>query len=357
MSDYFKVGTFDEKSWHGKEKPLTHNNIWRAMQDVQMDRIRFEKLQSYAFWDGEYLPIDDKYQLVMVNAPWAPNKVLPFGRQVASYEPLQHEFMAQLLQPIIDMSGGGVKLKGVAVVGAKGEISYIQLDLGEFYVADDPDEGHKSFLLLADNKMKSATHWLHTTIRVVCWNTYSAAVDKVPPIPHGSTGQMLLNFHVALLERAIRAKDEECARLNAFFRKVVNREQIKDAINVVFADPPLTPAQRAAQQVKGDTDDPRIVAVLEQAEADTARLASQFELAAKRRQEMLLAVEQFNDEKPRAANTVYAFWQAATGVISHSDTFTGDPWKQTISQLFLGGQKNTMLQLAASEARKMMVGK
>lgn len=356
MAHYFKLGAYDEVSWHALEDRLTHNNIWQAMQETGMAGIEFGKFQSYTLWNGQFLPVDGKFQLVMVGAPWADGTAIPFGRQVTSYEPLQHRFMADLLQPVIDKSNGNIKLKGVAVIGPQGEISFVQLDLGSFWVADHPDEEHSSLVLLADNKTAGSTHWLHTPTRVVCANTYAMAVDNAPPIPHSADGKLFLAFHVAMLERALRLKDEEKARMDAFWNAAATPERIQVAIDKIFPDPKPTPAQREAAKVKGNPTDPRIVAMLERAEADTNRLASQFELARTRRQAVSEAVTAFNDERPEAANTAYAFFQGVTNVVTHSDTFTGDPWKQTISQLF-GGQKASMIETAVQEASLMVRGK
>lgn len=353
MADYFKIGTFDEKSWHGKEQfLLDHNNIWDAMCDTGMDKVEFVKGQSYILHKGEFLPVLGKFQLAIVGADWN-NGAVPFGRQITSYEPLQHKYMAELLQPVIDMSNGQIGLKGLAVVGKLGETTFIQLDLGEFQVGGFEQETHQSYLLLADNKLKGATHFLTTNVRTVCQNTYAQAVNDMPPIPHGANGTMFLEFHAAMLERTLRLKQEEQLLMEQLFNTSITKDQVERALVQVFPEPKPTPAMRKASEVEGDVNDGRILKVIEKAEKDSNVNASLINLAKTRRESTMLEFEKFNDEYNYAANTAYGFFNSVTNTVSHSTTFTGDVWKQTLAQLFLGGQKNTMTQVALEQAKEM----
>lgn len=352
MSDYFQVGGIRGERWHDKGFWIQDETAFEVGQITGLNDIKFVLSPSYAHHEGKFYEIPGKSQLGIVGAPWAKAEFLPLGRQVDRYEPLQHEFMAQVMDALIKTSGGKFALESFAIVGKDGEISFIEVKTPDFYIGGVERERHERYLLLADNKRNRATVFSGTSVRVVCWNTVTFAMSNMPTIPHHTDVTAEVKFVSDLYAATLRAQGQEEAFLNRLFKTKVTKEQVANGFENVFPTPAPTRAMRQLEQVNDlglvETDFPDKVA---QVEKDIPQWQRGIDLAVKRREQAMENFVQFNDENSYAADTAYAFFQAGTQLLTHQ-TFTGDPVKQRISEIF--GQKATFAQNLYKVAEAML---
>lgn len=337
MPAYFDKGILvGDTSWHGLEDRRLNEgegenfDILSAISDLGLDFEVISLPLGYQTPDGGFLEAVGK-EVIAREPALGDNEYRIFRTASGRYQPLQNYDLARVGQGLVDE---GFHFRGLASL-KYGQVFFVQVDLPPFYVGDNPEEEHRPFLLLSNDHAEGAAKWLHTVTRVVCWNTYNVALRDtgIQTIPHNSTTEQELEFRLELTAAVKRANDTELANLNALFSLPVSTEEIETGKEIVFPDPKPSRKMKlaAAGEFHGlkDTDFQNHVA-----SSDVRHWQNQKERAEKFRGAFDLALEKFNDEHSYAANTGFAFLNASTDVINHSDLYTGSHEKGLISLHF-----------------------
>lgn len=350
MTAYFKVGSFREaegKSWHGLEnleRPIPAGaTVLDAMQIEGIDRIEVVGVASedrVPVGNDQYVTVknSDKQRLYMINCPWTDNGVQSLDREITWYQPVQNRDYARILEPLTEKYG----VMGVLHVGKRGEIVIVQFDMGEFEVAGNANEAHKSKLLFAENRHNGSKYFGYTNTRVVCQNTFNAAINGgVRSMPNGKDVEMTLGFEVAVEEYRIN----QLIQLNNLFTKKIKKEAVTELAAQLFPSPQPTKWMTRIQEVGASGFD---VSAQKGAVSKAENDREAYERALVRQErhmtEFFGRYERFNDEQPYAADTAYALFQSATEHFNHSELYRGGTDQRQGNILF--GQDAQTLQNA-----------
>jgi phage/plasmid-like protein (TIGR03299 family) len=354
MPDYFNVGSFrDVKSWHGKEVSsgglfTGKVNIWEQMQKSQMDYHVHKVPATYVLSDGSTLFDNGRYGILREPTKWSNNweRLRVVGNR---YEVIQNEDLARVLEPL----NKEWPVEGMGVL-KDGKIIFVELKLEPFDVRGLETERHDTFLLVANDHAQGSAKWGLTTVRVVCWNTYSMAEGdkRVINIPHTGEVESELAFRSALMQKTVERRKSTQETLDQLFVTKVTKRQTANVIEAAFPDPKPTRALRLSDMARGEDGDGDIFDyIIQRGESARETQEKQMERIVGLRVETGDALNKFNDEYPYAARTAYAVWNAVTAVTNHSPSFTGSAEKNLVSNFF--GQKAQMMDRAWDECVKL----
>jgi len=173
--------------------------------------------------------------------------------------------------------------------------------------------------LVAEDRKSGKKHYHVTTTRVVCSNTYAAAISGVKSMPNGQDAEMMLLFRTSLEQQAIKTRQTFIGNMNKLFTKSVTQEDVTKVANTLFPMPKRPGFLEMTETARNSGYD-------FEAEDDVAKFASEkerrvlrdFDAAMDRQEQYLQAFftgyNRFNDEYTYAGNTAYALWNAATEV-------------------------------------------
>lgn len=179
MPAYFETGTFTGQSaWHDQGTVIAADDPARFSVNDSIDRAELtwgvDLAKVYAFAGGEAYPVPGQY---------ATMRVYPDGRREAlggivgsRYEPLQNRQAFEWFQPWLDTREVHIEsagsLLGGQMVWVLARILREDMDIG------GGDKVLKYLLLSTGHDGRRSTRVGFTPIRVVCWNTLSAAFSN-----------------------------------------------------------------------------------------------------------------------------------------------------------------------------------
>ena len=357
MSHKFVAGAFVEQSWHGREVDsggliVGNPNLWVQMQKSQMDYEVHRIPATYVLPDGTVLE-DPKFANI-VREPTAWDSNWPPMRPVANrYKPVNNSDLATTLQPLADHW----PVWGLGALD-EGRIVFVELRLDPFDVGGHPDEQHLIYLLVANDHTKGSAIYGLTKVRVVCWNTWSAALRQddrtLLNIPHSTDVHEALAFQVALSRHAVDSRIRQQAELNMLFKRRINKGEFANIVEAAFPTPPKLRKMRMADAIPADMDVAQYE-VVERVQAAAAKQTVDWERSVTRveslRADVGAAYAEFNDTYPYAGGTAYAAFNAVTYTTNHGN-FTGMPDKKMVSLLF--GEKGRINERAYEAAMALV---
>lgn len=323
MTDYFKAGATnyekDGLSWHKKEgvnpSILENHTVSQAMDLCSIRGIEVVKAPIYMELPSGQKIQSKKFGLVLTNVPWTESGIQDLERQVSWYEPINNSRYGEILDPLAET----YELGSVLHCGPLGEVLAVQFKLPDFMVDDRERELHTSYLLVAEDRKNGKKHYHVTTTRVVCQNTYAAAISGVKSMPNGQDAEMMLVFRTSLEQQAIQTRQKFIADMNKLFTKPTNAEDVTKVANTLFPMPKrpgfLEMTEKARENGYDFTAENEIAQFASEKER---RVLRDYDAAMDRQEQYLNAFftahNRFNDEQPYAANTAYSVWNAATEV-------------------------------------------
>lgn len=342
--DYVSTCTFSTLegfSWHGKEGLPTSGGLFdpntplpQILQDANMDYDVYFGKVGIELPDGSFQADPKRTAIMRPPTAWAEGhkRLRIVGNR---YQPIQNMQLAEALDPLtVDWKPAG------AMILKDGMITIIELTLPEFNVGGHPNETHKQYLLVSDNKDNGKLQYGLTITRVVCWNTYSFAMSSsaMSSIPHTHEAMMELDFRVNLQKAVIETAQQEQEFLNKLFTTPVREIQVENLLDELFPDIAVPRKAIMEQEAKtyGLEDHKLFEDVGKQNKSRDSKQARQVQL----RDAVRTLFGKFNDEQPYAKDTAYAFLNAVTETTSHWGGWAGTPEKQIVGQI-LGQQADT----------------
>lgn len=362
-----------EGTWHGLEN--SERGLWfpknslpsRVTVDLGMDFQVVEVVApTFTFQHNKitysYSNPDEKFWMI----PEAPFLTEPHKlRSVSRATPIQNMEMANLLDRLVESEAAknlGVHLE-IAGVLDQGRYSWYLLKMPDFLVNNMEDERHLSYLLVG-NDHNGTLYFGDTGVRVVCWNTFSMAVQSRDLLRISHTGDPLgkLEMNTYLLELFLREQDTMRQELNTLFntdlRKIGKPEEIaQDFFMNVFPDPKPPRAKRSARLIEEHArkTDGKIV---EDVKEYVSKAEQAYENAkARQHRKRFLALGGFhyhNEQYPTSAETAYALFQSVTDLLSNKNDLLQQRGNQEdlLARQFFGDMQEETA-LAFVEAKKL----
>ena len=325
MTDYFQIGTFNTDrfgiSWHKKElgtEPIADSdNVTDAMSKAKMIDIQVGKYPTYIVIGDQKIETEDK-RLVMTNVPWTDNGIQDLERNVSWYEPINNSQYATILDPLTKH----YPVAGVLMCGKYGEVLAVQMEMPEYEIGGQEQELHKPFLLVAENRKSGLKTYGTVHTRVVCQNTYNAAIGEKgnKSLPNSLDSYAILQFRTRIEKKAIESNRQYVDGLNYLFIKKIGNKEIDNLITELFPKP------NKPQMVKLWEDNQDILngdAVSQTIDERGQRAANLYQNAIDRNKkyerELIENFFRFNDSHAYAGATAYALFQATTEFYNHSE--------------------------------------
>jgi hypothetical protein len=354
MPAYFQTGTFPIgfSSWHKAEDRLDieriedGDNVTDAMRKgrmLEIETVLCPTVVEVPFAGGIMRVESDKKQLALAGVPWTNNGVQLLNREVTWYEPIQNAEYARILDPLVDT----YKVVGTMMVGSLGQIVIVQMEMPDFYVGDNLNEGHTVYLTVAEDRKTGKKHYGTSITRVVCQNTYFMAVGGgLRSLPNCKDANLMLEFRTQIEQAMITRREQELARLNALFTTRATKLDETEVAAAMFPTP-------SRPKIMDIVDEARVRGVDMESDSPAVQAMSRKEQTSKYQYERDMArqearmkaffglIGQFNDEHPYAAHTKYGIMQAATGFWNHYDGFRSDE-ATAMYNLFFGDRQRAM---------------
>lgn len=346
MPDYFNVGAFrDKPSWHGKEISsggvfTGETTIWEQMQRSGMD-FEIEVVPSYYPWNGEFVEIPGKYNLIVPHTKW--NSGQSAIRHIGNrYSVLQNFRIAELLEPLNKI----YPLESLAIL-KDGKIVFVELRMQPFEVGKNPNEVHNSFLAFGNDHTMNSAYMGLTSIRLQCSNTWNSALGQLTSIPHSTDVEAEVEFRAVVMKNSFEGRRNTQTLLDKMFSTPIKQDEFANVVEAAFPNPDKPRSVKVFNSVDAlglDMGNEIIATMAERAESGMSVYNRAVERQNELRMDVGSAFTQFNDEQPYCGGTVYAAWNAVTQVVNHSPKFYGGNEKGMVSLFF--GQKKTMLDAA-----------
>lgn len=367
MAAYLKTGRWRTEAWHGMAQEVGNGFIGdgelpsEAGAFCGMDQwsYRVEQLYRVVPGEGDLWPTKEgvrangvlldpvgEGKLVTV-APDGEEFTIP--RVVVSYDPLQPKDMLSAMDEVAQQHGA--QLEGVFLVGKNGEGMGVQFERPNFDIKGDE---FRAFLTFTDDKTGSGGMSAGiTTVRIVCNNTFRAAVesDSLKRLGH-SNSALTVSAVATVFAAAIKTYHEEIDFYNRLFTMRYKEGEFNQFAEAVFPYPQVPAKMLLYQQAaaaKGDQE------YREQAEKREAHYQNAVALADMRRLSLAEKYHTLNDtvgELPQGGQgTFYAGMNALTLLLNpdHTPVYNGkklfngqfDSWK--VNTLMGKGQHGTAM--------------
>lgn len=328
-------------SWHNEENRLKvqrivpGDNVTAAMTKAKM--IDIEAITCPMFVQvGKKNIRADKDQLVLTGVPWTKNGIQLLHRQVTRYEAIQNWEYAKILDTLTDK----YQVVGTIMVGQYGETLIVQLEMPAFYVQGLEDEKHQVYLTVTENRQTGKKHYGVSVTRVVCQNTYFAAVNGgLRSLPNGTGAKFILEFRTMLEQKMIETRDNELALMNHLFTKKVDDKVVSAVAAAMFPTPKrpqfldlVDDTIAAGVDVSNKGELTQVVG--DKTKQSTVNYDNALERQETRMKAFFSIVEQVKDENPAIANTAYAPFQAATYFWTHYNEFRSSEENAEYNRLF-----------------------
>lgn len=324
MSANVRAMAFNTKkfglSWHRGEVGLpeieTGDTVTAGMQKCGMYGIGLEAAPMFIQVNEKMISAKKK-QLVFTNVPWQKDGIQIIGRQIDRYVGITNQQFCEVLDPLTE----SYQLAGVLQVGTAGQIVIIQMEMDDFEIGGNPDEMHRSFLMVSTDHL-TGRHMFGTVItRVVCENTYNAARKEkgtAKSLPCGADGFAILKFRTLIERQAIEGRQDHIAQLNRLFTQKAQPTDIDNLCNILFpmpTEPQLIGLKKLGLNVieSSDGQDAEVNRVDKKGNRAAQLHQNAIDRTIRHRNAIRLEFESFNDRTPYCAGTKYALWQAVTG--------------------------------------------
>lgn len=291
-----------------------------GVYDIETQR----KQLGYITQNGQFKAVND-YRLVHTGVPWTDDGVQEISRTVGNYVPLQNSTLFDMTSRLAEY----LQLEGVGMLGQDGEITFVQYQMGQFDVGGNPNERHDQWLLFGDDKAGGGFNTGQVTTRVVCQNTWRMALRDIEPLLHTNDLAYYLEYAVKAYYTAQQEALEKQTMLNAMFTRKLGTGEFNTGLQKVI--PAVQPGRnlRNLQKLLGfdlatyidnpDTvefDAPETAAIVA---GEVKRFVMDCDRVEDRRNAIADAFFTFNAERPYAADTAFAFFNAVTYVSNHGD--------------------------------------
>jgi hypothetical protein len=363
MAAYFKAGTFQTGkfglSWHKDEQSVepivVGDDVFSAQGKAGILGIEPVKAPLFLHVPGRDPIKSGKDALVLVNVPWTNDGIQDLERQVSWYEPISNRQYAEILNPLCETW----QVIGALHCGPLGEVFAVQFEMDSVDIGGLEAERHEFFLLVAEDRKTGKKYYGTTATRVVCQNTFNAAVSNMKTLPSGKDAAAMLMFRTALQEAAIKTRRAHIASLNRMFtQKIESRDEIDAVANILFPMPKRPGFLDLVEEAEAVGYDMTADNTTAQFAATKAKTTQRDYQAAMDRQETYIQaynveLSRFNDEFPYAADTKYALWQAATAVQKPTSTIYGRTEEDVATyKLLFGGDRAKTLTATFAELNK-----
>ncbi len=309
--------------FHGFRQPA-----WHGLGTVFTDA---QKSASEAFVDGG-LDYEVAKCPIIINTPWGEinsqenaNKVAivrqptsddPIARQFAvvnaDYGLLQNMDIARMFDPL-------TKEWGVETVGAlgKGERIFLTLRVGSSEVKGD--EVGEFFLINENKDGTGGINILYTTVRVVCQNTLSMALEGggAVNLRHTSDVADRLQFETDVMAAMRKFRADSLQTIQKLAETPVTKKQAEEIIEAAYPLPKKPRAFRFADHNPDAIGKSLYMAERERADGAEAGWKWQAGRVEEFRNGAKSLLVKINDEFPRIAGTAWATVNAVTELADH----------------------------------------
>ena len=342
MPAYFRAGSFNTDrygwSWHGEEanfESLTDtDDVSSSLVKARIHNVYCDKVQStinIPITDGDGQPLIEndkqvfitkplpKEPLYLTGVPWTDDGIQVLGRSVKRYVPVQNQQYANILNPLVD---SGYKVAGVMMVGIRGEIFGVQLELPEFTVNTPMgDELHRCYLYVYTNRETGQQGFDLTVVRVVCANTHSLAVSNMPTIPSTGKPELILDYRTNLVARLTRESKAQKASLERLVAKPFTLTQLSTLAESLYPLPGRggVLVDYDAMPESADLEIESNFYVHSKGVRADKLWQNKVDRQIAHQTQLLIELDKFNEKNPKLANTAYAGWQAITAHTSHHE--------------------------------------
>lgn len=235
------------------------------------------------------------------------------GHCTKEYEVLTNLELAALIDPLTERYP-------VETIGALGNGEQTFLSLCADEDGDVDGDQIRNYFVVLDSKVPGVkTKVWYSPVRPVCWNTLTISQSEATisfTVRHRGGNRDEIRFYADLVTRMADVQERSLQAFRTMAFTDVRKGTIDDAVASVFPDPaqPSRLARLSLADYKRLIDDGVMGA---QQQYDRATKANELWATAKNRQEEYrqtakVLLERFNDEHPRHAGTVWAFYNACT---------------------------------------------
>jgi hypothetical protein len=306
----------EHPAWHqlgvvfDKEKQITASEaVAQVAGDVDVQTFPI----NFTMPDGTVTPVKDQVVVVRMPTKDAPTPET-FGVVGKKWHPTSYVEMARALD---ELSGKyQVETAGLLKDGA---LCFLGLKGGEWDVLGDPMESY--FIVNLSLKPGEGHKVFHTPVRVVCWNTNTAAMESSTisiSIQHNADAKQRLGLATNLVARFGEAMQETKETCEAFAKHQVTVEEAQRIINSAFLEPKLPKNIQTIRNALGGDEqvemfkgklDPKSLKIITDAEERFEKLMERSVQLRSTAQERFRAFE-----PTRLAGTAWAAYNAVTEV-------------------------------------------
>lgn len=315
MPAEFLIGGFlRNPAWHG-EGILRHQewaNAEAAMIDAGMLTHRIERLPIFYERDGLRIEVPDKFALIRTPIAGVDEHERVFQIVSNDYEIVTPSDVATIVNPLSTPDKWPVDTVGLL---GKGERLFLALRMEPSYPGGDEAEKHLHyFTILDDYRGGGSLKMIVTTVRVVCANTWSLAINSnrnIVAIPHAGDAKYMLDLRVQMEAAAIESRREAVEMFGAMMKFKLDEQQRRQIIETAYQPDPepaiLVDLRKPEFSMVSLEAQERAVARANKAKYNWLNSHSR---ADERRTDAAMLLNKFNDEFPAYANTAYAVMNA-----------------------------------------------
>lgn len=341
MPAYWMAGALNSErygwSWHGGEavnESLTDtDNVTSALAKGKIDKVHVQRIPvslNIPIFSGKEQLFDDKGNpviitknmardaLVMTGVPWAEDGIQILPRVVKDVVPVQNSDYGNILNVLVEKHG--FVMAGAMMVGPRGNIFGIQMELPGFIVGDN--DLHRVYLYIYIDRETGKQGFDLTVVRVVCANTHSMAVSNMPTIPQTNNPTLVLDYRTHIVARITEEIQEQKLALEYLSNRSFTEKDMDKLVKLLYKLPGRGGILADYDQLPDDPDlnDPKIFGIYTKGKRADGLWHNNCDRQIAHQATIMNLFEMYNDKEKGTANTAFNAWQAITHHNSHHRT-------------------------------------
>lgn len=238
------IAFVDAPPWHGLGyKFVTPPKT--AEEVIERANLDWEVVKKpvYAF-DGEHFCVIPGHQATIRANSWGKKDCRPFGLVGDNYQILQNHEAFRFFDPVVE--SGCVTYETAGALG-DGEQIWVLAKVKEDIYVKGKDQIKRYLLLSNGHDGRTALQVRFTPVRVVCWNTLSAALAKGKDLiksHHGRGMHSRLENKQEDLKSILAHYDTLADHFERFVNKTMIENMLPTYLKSVFPDPKRKPNQK-----------------------------------------------------------------------------------------------------------------
>lgn len=341
-----------EQAWHGLMPVFTEKlSVSEAMEFGEMN-FEYTTQPATSLYIDE--ATEERHEVVVPGRydlwrkPYAKDPIPRLIRTIGNrYHVLQPAELASILDPL--STEWPTETVGVL---DDWKIMFATLSMQPHAVGGFEKETTQTYLMASDDKGRpGAAHWGIITVRVVCQNTYLAALSsakEINRIPHNVDVQGELAFRRDLALHALKTRELVLGQFDEMIKFQMTMQQFERMLEGAFPYEAKPRELELAALIPQGASGQGITDMVAKAQVKQEWLDKRNDFANKQRDESKRNLEDFNDNYSYAANTLWAGFNAITQQNNHSTLYRGNPVKQKVNVLW--GDRNDSMNAAFKEA-------